>query len=142
MAPTTTTVPWAVQEIPVPASLDSDDAWALHAEAELQRVVQRAAWGHTDLAYPAPQTLEVLRDQRYTARIELMVTDPDRPREAIGAAFMRIPQAGNTHLVDADLQVHPDHRGRGIATALLGEVEARTRALGRRLLILASDHHP
>jgi GNAT superfamily N-acetyltransferase len=134
--------PWLVQELPVPASLASDDAWALHGAAALERTVQRAAWGHDDLAYTPEQTLVALRDQRYTARTHLVVTPPDRPREVVGAAYLRAPQAGNTHLVDADLQVHPDHRRRGIGTALLTEVEERTRALGRRLLVLASDHGP
>ncbi len=137
-----TTVPWAVQEVPVPASLADDDAWALLAEAELERVVQRAAWGHDDLAYPAADTLEAMREQRYTARTHLMVTHPERPREVIGVAFLRAPLAGNTHLVDAEVLVHPEHRGRGIGTALLAEVESRTRAMGRRLLILNSDHGP
>src|SRR3712207_7707224 len=35
-----------------------------------------------------------------------------------------------------------EHRRQGVATALLAEVERRTREAGRRMLILGSDHGP
>jgi GNAT superfamily N-acetyltransferase len=135
-----TTTSWLVQELPVPASLDDDDAWALHGVADLERAVQLADWGYDDLAWSAAELLVALRDQRYTARVPFVVTHPDRPREVVGALFLRVPQAGNTHLTEGTLLVHPEHRRRGIGSVLLSHAEARTRELGRRLLILESDH--
>ena len=137
---TTGTTRWTVLEAPVPASLDDDDAWAIHGEAALERTVSLADRGHADLAYPAAAILSALRERRYVDRTHLVVTHPDRPREVIGGAYLRAPLEGNTHLLDADLLVHPDHRGRGIGSALLAEVERRAVAAGRRLLILATDH--
>jgi hypothetical protein len=97
-------------------------------------------WGFDDLAFPAAEILVGLREQRYTARIPLVATHPDRPREVVGTLFVRVPQVGNTHLTEGSLIVHPEHRHRGVGTALLTVAEARTRDLGRRLLILESDH--
>ena len=139
---TTGTARWTVQETPVPETLDDDAAWAIHAEAALQRAVQVAAWGYADLAYPAEVILSGLRDRRYVERTHLVVTHPDRPRDVVGAAVVRAPQAGNTHLVEADVVVHPDHRRQGVGSALVAEVERRTRAAGRRLLLIGSDHGP
>ena len=136
----TTTVPWLVQELAIPTSIDDDDAWALHGVAALERVVMLDDWGFDDLAFPAAQTLVSLREQRYTARIPLVATHPDRPRDVVGAFFVRVPQVGNTHLTEGSLLVHPEHRHQGVGSALLAAAEARTRALGRRLLILESDH--
>ena len=142
MTMTRTEVPWPVLEVPVPPTLDDDAAWALHSEAALERTVALDAWGNDDLAYPAAAILAVLRDRRHTARTHLVITDPDRPRDVIAAAFLRAPQIGNTHLVEADLLVHPEHRRRGLGTALIAEVERRARVMGRRLLVMESDHGP
>jgi GNAT superfamily N-acetyltransferase len=140
MTASATTASWLVQEMPVPASLDDDDAWALHGVADLERVVQLDDWGYDDLAYPAAATLEGLRDQRYTARVPLIATHPDRPREVVGALFLRVPQVSNLHLTEGAVLVHPKHRRRGVGSALLAQAEVRTRELGRRLMILESDH--
>ncbi len=136
------TARWTVQQTPVPASLDDDDAWALHGEAALEQAVHLDAWGYTDLAFPATATLAALRDRQYVERTHLVVTHPERSREVIGTAFLRAPLAGNTHMLETEILVHPDHRRQGIGSALLAEVERRTRAMGRRLLIVGSDHPP
>jgi len=142
MVPTRTAGPWVVQQTPVPASLDDDDAWAVLAEAELERAVTLDAWGNDDLVYPAPAILTALHERHYTERTHLVVTAPDRPRDVVGAAFLRAPQRGNTHLVEVDLCVHPGHRRRGVGSTLLDAAEEHARGLGRRLLVLGSDHGP
>ncbi len=137
-----TTATWEVQEVPVPTTLQDDDAWAIHAEAALERVVTLDAWGNADLASRADAILTGLREREYVDRTHLVVTHPDRPREAIGAAYVRAPKVSNTHLLEAELLVHPEHRRRGVGTALLAEVERRARAAGRRLVVLETDHGP
>ncbi len=131
---------WTVQEIPAPSSLQDDDAWGIHARAALDRAVQLDAWGHADLAQTADAILTALREREYAERTHLLVTHPDRPREAIGAAYLRAPRTANTHMVEAELLVHPDHRRRGVGSALLAAAERWTRAKGRRLLVLETDH--
>jgi len=103
-------------------------------------VVQDAAWGHHDLAYPALESLVELQDQRYTHRIHLVAVAADRPRDVLGAATLRLPQRGNTHLLEVDVLVHPDRVGCGIDDALLGAAQERGRENGRRVVILSSEH--
>lgn len=131
---------WQVRPVPVPASLDDDAAADLISVAALERMVSLAVWGHDDLAYPARESLAKLRDQTYVHRVHLVAVAPDRPREVLGAAMVRLPQQGNTHLLEAEFLIHPEHERRGVDDALLAAVEARAVAAGRRVVLLASEH--
>ncbi|HEY8718180.1 N-acetyltransferase [Pengzhenrongella sp.] len=134
------TTAWRILPVPVPSSLDDDDAWALHAVAALERATQEAAWGHHDLAYPAQANLVKLQDARYTRRVQLVAVPADRPRDVLGAAIMRLFQRSNTHLVEVDVLVRPDQVGRGVDDALLDAALDHARADGRRVAILSSEH--
>jgi GNAT superfamily N-acetyltransferase len=61
-----------------------------------------------------------------------LLRDGDR---VIGAAAMSLPDRENLHLVELRLTVHPEHRRTGHGRCLLEHVIARTRELGRRLVI-------
>lgn len=134
------TTAWQVLPVPVPASLDAEDAWALRSLATLERVVNDAIWGHHDLAYAAVESLAKLQDETYVRRAHLVAVAPDRPREVLGAALVRLPQQGNTHLVEVDLLIHPEQERRGVDDALLAAVQARARTDGRSVVILSSEH--
>jgi len=54
----------------------------------------------------------------------------------VGTAEIIMPQLDNVHLVEFELEVHPDHRRSGVGAALLAEVERRSREAGRRTLII------
>ena len=55
----------------------------------------------------------------------------DEDGVAVGLLGLHAPTYDNTHLSWVDLQVHPDHRGRGIGTELLASGERLARELGR-----------
>ncbi|RYV50964.1 GNAT family N-acetyltransferase [Pengzhenrongella frigida] len=131
---------WQVHPVPVPDSLEDDDAWALHAMTDLDRLVNEAVWGHDDLAYPAAASLAKMRDEHYTRRAHLVAVSPDRPRDVVGAALVRLPQHGNSHLLEVDLLVHPEHEGHGVDDALLTATLASARAAGRSVVVLSSEH--
>ena len=131
---------WQIRPVAVPASLDDDAAADLHSLAALERLVNDAVWGHDDLAYPARESLAKLRDQTYVRRAHLVAVAPDRPSEVLGAAMVRLPQLGNTHLLEVDLLIHPEQERRGVDDALLAAVQARARADGRRVVLLSSEH--
>ncbi|MFB6719921.1 GNAT family N-acetyltransferase [Kribbella sp. NPDC056345] len=61
----------------------------------------------------------------------LLSWDGDR---VVGVASYQLPQSENLSLVYLELIVHPQHRRRGIGTALLAEVYAVARRHGRRLI--------
>lgn len=51
--------------------------------------------------------------------------------ELAGVAWAHHPDAGNAHLLIADVTVHPGHRRRGVGTALLDTLRAELRRTGR-----------
>ena len=134
------TRPAVIVAVPVPVSLDDDDASGVHAVAALERAVQDARWGHHDLAYSARENLAGLHDARYTRRFQLVATSLDRPGEALGAAFLRLPQVGNTHRAELEILVHPDHVGTGADDALVAAAERYAAQQGRRVVGLETEH--
>lgn len=65
----------------------------------------------------------------------------DGSGRVVGSARSESPLRDNTHLVGADVWVHPEHRRRGAGTALLAEVERRAVDDGRKVVIVA-QHEP
>src|SRR5690242_9205278 len=53
----------------------------------------------------------------------------------VGVSMLNLPMEDNPTVAYADLMTHVDHRRRGVGTALLGELERRTRAAGRERLL-------
>jgi len=58
----------------------------------------------------------------------------DEDGVAVGLLRLHAPTYDNTHLAWVDVGVHPDHRGRGIGSELLGYGEQMARELGRTSL--------
>ena len=61
--------------------------------------------------------------------------------EVVGMAMVSMPHFDNTHIATTEFFVHPDHRRRGVGTALLAAVADRSRAAGRTVL-MASPYSP
>jgi GNAT superfamily N-acetyltransferase len=53
----------------------------------------------------------------------------------VGAGLLNVPLADNPTVVYAEVVAHPDHRRRGVGTAVLEEVERRARAMGRERVL-------
>ena len=58
--------------------------------------------------------------------------DGDAP---VGAGLVNLPLEDNPTVVYADVMAHPDHRRRGVGTAVLVELERRARAAGRERVL-------
>lgn len=54
----------------------------------------------------------------------------------VGMVELQLFGEANPHLAAADLHVHPDHRRRGVGTALLAELERRVTEAGRTALLM------
>jgi GNAT superfamily N-acetyltransferase len=134
---------WAITAAPASASLDHSDAWAVRGAAAVSQAADRALWGHSDTSYTAQEGLSGLRDQKYAARTWLVATSPGSVGEAetvVGMAALQMQRTGNDHSVFLDVTVHPEHRRRGVGTALLLEAERRAREASRKTMITTSAH--
>ena len=52
----------------------------------------------------------------------------------VGAALMEFPKLENPHCTEIILAVHPEHRRRGVGTAIVEKMDERAKADGRRTL--------
>jgi GNAT superfamily N-acetyltransferase len=135
---------WTVLPVPVPESLDSPDAWALHGAARVSYTQQLATWGYTDLMYPAGYLLADLRPQPYSDR-RVLVAVPEGVRaptaaDVVGLARIVMPLADNTHLADLEVYVDPAHTDEGVGDALLAGLERIAADNGRTSLLIWSEH--
>ncbi len=134
---------WTITTASVPDTLDHPEAWAAHGAAAVDVAANLEAWGRTDLADSAQVLLSRLRNQTYTAKSLLVATAPDgvgRAEQVVGQAHVELPRDGNDHAAYVHLLVHPEHRRRGVGTALADEAERRAAEAGRSTLISFSDH--
>lgn len=134
---------WSLREVPVPASLDADDAWLLHGMVDAQNAVVVDAWGSDDFATTRQRALSMLQHQEYARRVRLVAVDdasdaPD-PARVLGTARLDLPVADNTHTGWLDLGVVPAHRGRGIGAALHDAALDVAREAGRTHLMVETD---
>lgn len=111
--------------------VDVRDATALRAWWEVGRLATAERPGdpwpgwevsRTALVAPNPE-----RDLTFLAAV--------RDGATVGAALAMAYTRENTHAVGLDVHVVPAHRRRGVGSALLADVEARARALGRRTVL-------
>jgi GNAT superfamily N-acetyltransferase len=54
----------------------------------------------------------------------------------VGAGLLNLPLEDNPTLAYAEVMAHPEHRRRGVGSAVLEEVERRTRAAGRERVLV------
>lgn len=116
--------------------VDREDAAALRAwweaghEANAHKPVDLFwPWSYVRRAFAVPAADRV--------RVLLAATEGGR---TVGAAWMELPTADNTHLAALEVYVVPGARRRGVGTALLEAAEARARAEGRTTWV--SEAHP
>ncbi|HZE40364.1 MAG TPA: GNAT family N-acetyltransferase [Stackebrandtia sp.] len=77
---------------------------------------------------------------RATERVEHVLAKRDG--RVVAAAEMNMPLLDNTHMVELELDVDPEFRGRGIGSALLTEVERRAAEYGRTTLVAFNAEGP
>jgi GNAT superfamily N-acetyltransferase len=125
-----------IEIIPIdPLDRDMVTGWI-----ETQRAVVAHDQPDEPLPSPAFQRLrlllwpESLNVERYVARSGGAV---------VGALQYSMPNQDNQHLLELELEVHPEHRRKGIGTALIEFTEKRAAELGRdTILASAPDSLP
>jgi GNAT superfamily N-acetyltransferase len=134
-----------IATVRTPSAIDSPDAWPLHGVERVERAAMIADHGDDDDAPTARRRLAALEDQRFTRVVVLVATDPDLaepsdPADALGFAVVRMPQVANLDTAELDIEVHPDHRRRGIGGALWEASAAVVRHAGRHVVQGWSEH--
>ncbi|OZB47197.1 MAG: hypothetical protein B7X40_09825 [Cellulomonas sp. 14-74-6] len=137
----TTTTTWTVREVPVPSTLDAPDAWLLLGANRVRTAGVTEAWGSTDLAESPQAELAELRDADAERTVRLVAVadhgsaEVGDPVAVIGEASIGLPVRDNRHSAFVTINVLPEHRRRGVATALLDAAAAVAREDGRSLLM-------
>lgn len=102
-----------------------------HGIAALDRAVCLLRDGHDDEAIHAVESASRLAHQEDVARTVVVAVADD---VVIGRLGVELPAKGNQHAAWLDVQVHPDHRRRGLGTALLERGEQVAAEAGRGTL--------
>lgn len=143
--PTVRTGPVLVP-LPVPADLDAPDAWLLRGLVDATNASLLDAWGDLDLARTPAETLAGLQHQEYDEKLRFVALDapvaagPADPGRVLGHAALNLPRQDNAHTGLLQLDVRPEHRGRGIGSALHDLAVATARERGRSMLTTSTDH--
>ncbi|WP_161962407.1 GNAT family N-acetyltransferase [Nocardioides speluncae] len=107
--------------------------WGVRREANADRLTHLLpGWEATRRRYQAPTP---------ESDAVLLGAYADGEEAMLGAGRVILHRNENPHLVNADVQVPPQHRRRGIGSALLTEVERRARDDGRTH-VLSAAHCP
>ncbi|MFC6509053.1 GNAT family N-acetyltransferase [Promicromonospora citrea] len=131
------TAPWHVVEVPPVPAPDHPDAWTYHGIAAVDRAVETASLGYDDLARPVEQLVSGMLHQeyadkrRFAAVLERADGGAPTADDVIGYGFLSMPRDQNTHSADVYVGVHPDHRRRGVGTALAEAAERVAAETGR-----------
>ncbi len=128
---------FTTEPLTVPDSLDGPDAERFEALAAVHNAVEAAALGSHLLA---PSVEELLSEYRSSSTRTRTHVTASVGRDVVGYAMVTT----RPHLVGAGVHlgvdVLPEHRGQGIGTALLHEVEDVASTTGERILKVAVSH--
>ncbi len=134
-APEPTT--WRILEVAAVPSAEHPDAWAYRGIVAVDQAVEIATRGYDDLARTLQQTVsgmlhqEYSRKQRFVAVLDRADGGTPTADDVVGYGFLAMTREHNTHTADVYVGVHPDHRRRGIGTALADRAEQAATDAGR-----------
>ncbi|MBN0041797.1 GNAT family N-acetyltransferase [Cellulosimicrobium cellulans] len=134
---------------PVPGSLDAPGSWAVDGTVRVGVAIDRAIYGHTDLALDAATVAGTVASAGYRRVLRWVAVLDDaphgavpRPEDVVGRSMVALPQRGNTHVAVVYVGVDPAHRRRGVGSALWDAALEVARAEGRRVVLSDSSFAP
>jgi len=134
-APEPTT--WRILDVAPAPAVDHPDAWAYHGIAAVDRAIEIANLGYDDLARTEQQLVSGMLHQEYADKRRFVAVldraDGAAPTAAdvVGFGLLAMDRDQNTHTADVYVGVHPDHRRRGIGSALAEQAERVAADAGR-----------
>lgn len=124
-----------IMEIPPLSDVDDANGWAVLAENALWNDEVVRVFGYDDLNNSDTAALRLaVPSSRTVRRRWVAMLDPDDRGSVVGAASVTITLKDNPNLATWELIVAPDHRRRGIGTALLAPLEQWALSQGRHTL--------
>ncbi|GAA1356809.1 GNAT family N-acetyltransferase [Arthrobacter rhombi] len=125
----------AIEDLKVPAALDTPEGTAF---AQIQQLFRDAALqelGHDDLVSPDAVQLARMQPSPYGRNLLLVArSGADATAPVIAAAMVFLPQAENLEAADIDLVVAPQWRRQGVGTRLLDHAASVCAREGRTIL--------
>lgn len=113
---------------------DSDERWALYEDF---RVPVEREFGVDDAA--ARSLVRLMRERLGPLGLRLWLATGDDGHVVGGIGAFRIDHAGTEAARLQDVDVFPEHRGRGLGTALMEAVRLHLHSQGVRVLIIGAD---
>jgi len=130
---------FSVEELPVPATLDGPGGADFIATVDVRNAAETHGYGTSDVEFPADELLTHWLDPHQPQRLWAARRDGRIVARAIIGW-----QLGSTEAVWVTVQVHPDHEGIGIGSALhdVTEQASREGGFGRMLAYAVSPDGP
>lgn len=142
--PAPSTAAARVRVVEVPAQAGPEQRRLCQAMAGVDRRMNHAAYGHTDLADPAARWESALADQRYAAKVLLvaLAASGHGDDRALGWVSAAMPLTDNLRMAELQVVVDPATDVRGVVAALWQGLAPRLAARQRSVVQVWSAHGP
>ncbi len=114
--------------------IEATDETLVRSWIEMQIAARRHDLPGSDMPLPGLQRLRLLL---YPESVEVERWAARRGETVLGAVELAMPLQDNQHLVELEIDVHPEHRRQGVGTRLIEFAERRTADNGRDTLLTA-----
>jgi GNAT superfamily N-acetyltransferase len=112
--------------------IDPSDDEELAAYAAVLRASDEELWPELT-GFTLPDIRAFARFRGAAKRFELLAA-AEHGGPMLGVGMMELPLRDNVHGAEVTVAVHPDHRRRGVGTAIVEQMSERARSHGRRVL--------
>ncbi|CAI3802193.1 GNAT family N-acetyltransferase [Pseudarthrobacter sp. MM222] len=132
-----TTAPYRIEQLALPASLDSPDDGDFRAVGDLCDAITLETWGNLDRSAPPAVRLQDWRDNAYRTVRVFFVRQEGR---VVGSSWIRCEVRENLRSALLHVQVLNAFTGRGIGRTLLQHAQELAAAEGRTILQSFTEH--
>jgi GNAT superfamily N-acetyltransferase len=112
--------------------IDASEAQAFEAWFVILRLTDQECW--KDVPGWDERVVRAFAEERGGASEFHLLSAVDQSGSTLGIGYMELPQRDNRHTAGLDIRIHPDHRRRGIGSAMAAEIERRALDDGRTVL--------
>jgi GNAT superfamily N-acetyltransferase len=125
------TAPFTIEELAIPATLDSPEAAAFIEMVKVRNEIEAHAIGSWALAVTPEELLPGFQNEEYAPR-RLFVARIDG--RIVARSLFNWSKEEGTNVSWIFVEVHPDHRNKGIGSAMWDQMEALAVASGRTVI--------